>query len=463
MTHIVLNPDGTVSNTGWDGTTDDPDIHLNIDGAVWNTDGPSDFDEDTWNQNTDSTSVFRVTLSDPSIPNVTWDDCKIRIWMGRIDGTGSQATDTTLYVGGSSIGNAVMSTAIAAPGGQGSQSATITLGKTSAQMNDAELKVEMYQFPYRGRNRVTGLQLLLIGVATFTETIAGGAIAGGAADVDWTYNINATGGGLAGGLGKITPYYENTTGGLLAGGVPVVGFTYNITTSGGAIAAGVALDTHSYNPPITGGGLLGGAAVVDATYAITSTGGAIVAGVAFIPHYVTGGALVGGVAKVTPFNERGSGGALAGGRVANHNFPVVGGGVLAGGFVDIDAMDVSGGALVGGLAAVTSSTTITVTGGAVCGYASFLNGFKYRRLITVPSGKVGTDIVKFYLGITACLTSSRVETGTDFRFETLGGTRLYHELRSWTAGNGRLVAFVKTPLLAGSDNEFYLYYGNPTA
>ena len=462
MTHIVLNPDGMVSNTGWDGTPDDPDLHLNIDGAVWNTDGPSDFDEDTWIQNTDSTSVFRVTLSSPSVSDVTWDTAKIRIWQGRVDGTGSQGTATTLYVGGSDEGTAYQSTAIAIPGGQGSQTTLFgTLGKTSAQMEFAEFKVEM-NAPYNGRNRITGLQLLLEGVATFNETIAGGGLLGGAAVVSPTYNISATGGALAGGLGKITPFFELTTGGVLAGGVPVLAFTYNITSLGGALGGGVALDTHSYNPPITGGGLLGGAAVVSPTYNINGTGGAIVAGVAFIPHYVTGGALAGGVAKVTPFNERGTGGALASGRVPYHNFPVVGGGVICTGFVDINAMDVSGGALVGGLAAVTSSTSIIATGGAICGFG-FQNGFKFRRLITVPAGKVGTDIVKFYLGVTACITSARVETGTDFRFETLDGTRLYHELRSWTAGNGRLVAFVKVPLLADADNSFYLYYGNPTA
>lgn len=109
----------------------------------------------------------------------------------------------------------------------------------------------------------------------------------------------------------------------------------------------------------------------------------------------TGGILVGGEAEITQyfsFNETAEGGTEIGGtatvtQIYNYDETM------------------SGGFLIGGEFGVHTSTTYsdTMTGGVVLGSAPFANGYRYRKLITVPAGAVSANIGKYYLGVQADL------------------------------------------------------------
>jgi hypothetical protein len=103
-----------------------------------------------------------------------------------------------------------------------------------------------------------------------------------------------------------------------------------------------------------------------------------------------------------------------------------------------------------------------------------LGGFTCNRKITVPQANVsgGSDLLEFPLLIktdndcklrtVANGGSVQDSNGTDIIFtDSSGTTQLAHELVSYDAVTGELVAWVKIPILsASSDTDIYMYYGN---
>lgn len=103
---------------------------------------------------------------------------------------------------------------------------------------------------------------------------------------------------------------------------------------------------------------------------------------------------------------------------------------------------------------------------------AFSNGYTYRKLVTQDHTKVsgGADLTDF--PVLVSVTDARLKTvanggavqsssGYDIRFETAGGTKLDHEVESWSATTGALIAWVRIPTLGyAADTTFYLYYGN---
>lgn len=93
------------------------------------------------------------------------------------------------------------------------------------------------------------------------------------------------------------------------------------------------------------------------------------------------------------------------------------------------------------------------SGGFVLSQAPYSNGFTCRVLVTVPAGTVTQNIDKFYLGIKADLPPAV----NSVAITTFAGVSLQHELRK--VDTGTVWVFFNTPLLASTDNKFYLYYG----
>lgn len=102
---------------------------------------------------------------------------------------------------------------------------------------------------------------------------------------------------------------------------------------------------------------------------------------------------------------------------------------------------------------------------------AYSNGYSYRKLITIDNTKVSgssnlTDFPFLFSKTDADLAdtsnSGYVQNGTylDIRFETTGGTKLSHEIESYTNTTGAIIAWVKIPTLSyNSDTEIYIYFG----
>lgn len=103
---------------------------------------------------------------------------------------------------------------------------------------------------------------------------------------------------------------------------------------------------------------------------------------------------------------------------------------------------------------------------------AFTNGYSYRKLVTVDSTKVSGDTDLPNFPVLVNVTDARLRTvanggavqssaGLDIRFELPNGTKLDHEVESWSATTGAIIAWVRIPTLThASDTTFYLYYGN---
>lgn len=117
---------------------------------------------------------------------------------------------------------------------------------------------------------------------------------------------------------------------------------------------------------------------------------------------------------------------------------------------------------------------MSVLTGAVCHSQSTVCAYKYRKRITIDHTKVSgsSDLTNFttLISITAdndlrtVTNSGHVENsnGYDIIFTAADGvTQLSHQLESYTASSGQLVAWVKIPTLSASLNTYiYMYYGN---
>jgi len=89
----------------------------------------------------------------------------------------------------------------------------------------------------------------------------------------------------------------------------------------------------------------------------------------------------------------------------------------------------------------------------------------YRKTVTIDYTKVGATLTDFPALVSATDTNLRdlaQADGDDILFTSSdGGTKLSHELETYTSGTGALVAWVKIPTLSNSANTvLYLYYGN---
>ncbi len=96
-----------------------------------------------------------------------------------------------------------------------------------------------------------------------------------------------------------------------------------------------------------------------------------------------------------------------------------------------------------------------------------LPGYAHKRTLTVNGSLVTADLTNFpvLVSLNENFLLSDVATidGSDLTFTLTDGTVLPHEIELFRKASGRLVAWVKLPLLAaGSPTSFYLHYGNPT-
>jgi hypothetical protein len=89
----------------------------------------------------------------------------------------------------------------------------------------------------------------------------------------------------------------------------------------------------------------------------------------------------------------------------------------------------------------------------------------YRKAITIESSQVPARLYNFPVMIDISdsdLAAKAQSDGDDIVFTTEDGSKLYHEIESYSSGN--LVAWVRIPSLsASSDTVIYMYYGNPSA
>ena len=173
-------------------------------------------------------------------------------------------------------------------------------------------------------------------------------------------------------------------------------------------------------------------------------------------------------------DEAGSGGLLVGGTATVSSGRYGTGGLVLGGTAEITGTSIeypSGGLVLGGESTVTSGQDRFCSGGLVLGGESAVGivynevgsgglvirsaPWLYRKLLTVPEGAIGEDFDKFYLPVATTIAGCS-ET---VLFTTLTGDTLAHEVRQFDADTERLWAFVKLPLDADTDNDFYLYWG----
>jgi hypothetical protein len=94
--------------------------------------------------------------------------------------------------------------------------------------------------------------------------------------------------------------------------------------------------------------------------------------------------------------------------------------------------------------------------------------WQYRKKITIDKDQVGGSgshsnfPVLVRLSSDSDLSSHAQADGDDILFTSSNGTtKLDHEIEKYTSGTGALVAWVRVPILSGSnDTELYIYYGN---
>jgi len=94
-------------------------------------------------------------------------------------------------------------------------------------------------------------------------------------------------------------------------------------------------------------------------------------------------------------------------------------------------------------------------------------GWLYRKAITIDHTKVNGDQTNFAVLIDFTDASVGVHAqldGDDLLFTSADGvTKLSHEIETYVAANGHLMAWVKVPFLSSTqDTLLYMYYGNPT-
>ncbi len=116
----------------------------------------------------------------------------------------------------------------------------------------------------------------------------------------------------------------------------------------------------------------------------------------------------------------------------------------------------------------TVTANFTTSGGGAGWYGS---SWSDRKPITINASQVsgGSNLSNFPVLISlasdSSLSSTAQANGYDIVFtDSTGTTKLNHEIESYTASSGQLVAWVQVPTLSASANTtIYMYYGNPSA
>jgi len=90
----------------------------------------------------------------------------------------------------------------------------------------------------------------------------------------------------------------------------------------------------------------------------------------------------------------------------------------------------------------------------------------YRKVLTIDSDQVAGDLTDFPMLVSftdSDLGANAQSDGDDIVFTLENGTKLDHEIESYTTGTGVLVAWVRIPELDGDNDSYILmYYGNST-
>lgn len=105
---------------------------------------------------------------------------------------------------------------------------------------------------------------------------------------------------------------------------------------------------------------------------------------------------------------------------------------------------------------------------------AFLDGWAYRKTLTVAASQITADLSDFSLLVRAVDMDWRAEangghvaeaSGSDIRFTDADGlTLLDHEIEHYDPMTGELIAWVRLPLLSSTvDTELFAYYGNASA
>ena len=116
--------------------------------------------------------------------------------------------------------------------------------------------------------------------------------------------------------------------------------------------------------------------------------------------------------------------------------------------------------------AMAAPATVTANFAPVTGSGWYNPAWDSREPITVNNGQVNGTLTNFpmlYSVTDASLVGNTQASGNDILFTASDGvTKLNHEIESYNASTGQLVAWVKVPSLA-SGTGLYIYFGNPSA
>jgi hypothetical protein len=110
---------------------------------------------------------------------------------------------------------------------------------------------------------------------------------------------------------------------------------------------------------------------------------------------------------------------------------------------------------------------ITTSVGDPTSFDPFLQGWNYRKQITIDYSKVTSDLTSFpvLISITDSDLKTKAQTdGNDILFmDNIGvAQQLNHEIENYDSSTGSLVAWVNIPIVSSTaDTIFYMYYGNP--
>lgn len=103
---------------------------------------------------------------------------------------------------------------------------------------------------------------------------------------------------------------------------------------------------------------------------------------------------------------------------------------------------------------------------------AYLSGYCYRKKMIIDVSKVSgsTDLSNFPMLFNSTDPDLRTNAnngqvtnanGYDIKFTNAAGTELDHEIESYTAGTGNLIAWIRVPIVSTSENTtLYMYYGN---
>jgi len=127
----------------------------------------------------------------------------------------------------------------------------------------------------------------------------------------------------------------------------------------------------------------------------------------------------------------------------------------------------TGTAHIGLSTSIQKTETVPHTTGTQSSFDPFMQGWTYRKQITIDHSKVTSDLTNFpvFISITDSDLHAKAQTnGNDILFmDDIGvAQQLNHEIESYDGSTGSLVAWVNMPSISSTvDIVLYMYYGNP--